>query len=121
MPNRLVVPTLSEEMERHGLEEVPPEPGALAGPRVRCRACGRTIPPRPTRTWWHCPQGCNVPEPPPGRALSAGHPHTRLVDPSTGLSHCTRCGHYWWVSYPGRGNRRPRGWWKCPEGCDDVD
>lgn len=50
-----------------------------------------------------------------------GHPNTQLIDLSTGLYGCRQCGRRWWVNQPPRGTRRGRGWWRCLEGCNDLD
>jgi hypothetical protein len=33
------------------------------------------------------------------------------------LVQCKACGHAWYLN-SGSGGRFPRGWWKCPNGCN---
>ena len=41
-----------------------------------------------------------------------------IVDPSSVLLKCMKCGQRWSPN-PLRGGRRPPGYWKCPNGCND--
>lgn len=41
-----------------------------------------------------------------------------IRDPSRVVLGCTRCGHGWSPMLM-TGGRLPRGYWKCPEGCNE--
>jgi hypothetical protein len=41
-----------------------------------------------------------------------------LVDKLAGLLSCKQCGYAWMVNVGGRGPL-PRGYWKCPKGCNE--
>ena len=41
-----------------------------------------------------------------------------IVDLSRGLIRCKVCGLTVGINKPLRGERRPNGWWKCPNGCN---
>jgi hypothetical protein len=40
-----------------------------------------------------------------------------LIDAHRGWYRCLECSHVW-SPMLGRGGRRPRGWWRCPSGCN---
>lgn len=44
--------------------------------------------------------------------------NVELLDASQGSYQCLECGQVWFTLF-GRGGRRPRGWWKCPNGCNE--
>jgi hypothetical protein len=41
-----------------------------------------------------------------------------LIDPSTFALQCECCGLIWWPKLLPGGGRLPRGYWKCPHGCN---
>jgi hypothetical protein len=41
-----------------------------------------------------------------------------LIDASAGAFCCLQCGKGWLVNQPPSGERRVRGWWKCPNRCN---
>jgi len=44
----------------------------------------------------------------------------QCVDHSTGLFECLECGRRWYACFQ-NGGRLPRGYWKCPSGCNHDD
>jgi hypothetical protein len=57
----------------------------------------------------------------PRRHMSQRRAEITLVDPSTCRYRCNCCGQIWQPMIQS-GGRRPRGWWRCPEGCNaDAD
>ena len=41
------------------------------------------------------------------------------IDPRVGILGCTECGHRWVIDNPGQGNKLPRGYWHCLNGCNN--